>query len=301
MEHSVDVPVAEGPLPQGDPRSWLTEAVLSSSTPPPTRVIAAQDGARLVAVDPEPDAAWIASVDEALLARGADWVGGYGTAVMKRDGGRLLTSFARIQWPDGTVWLRTWLRLPGLPLAEEDAQTYAGPRDGVPAWLERLFPQPRGLEVSLSLHPWSDLDWLERAGVRAPDATFPIEPGASLEDFALAAAHRLEARVVVMREVSPAVVAWFGDEIVMWWGDRLDTSRGLGARLAARGAKAAGLFGLGEDRSSSGHLLGLVVEAPGDRHLLWMRRFTLEEGGAARWTEASGAFRTPAPPLGWFD
>lgn len=301
MEHSVDVLVAEGPLPQGDPRRWLTAAVVSSAQPPPTRVIASRGGARLVAVDPAPDAAWIASVDEALLADGAEWVGGYGTAVMKRDGGRLLTSFARIRWPDGTIWLRTWLRLPGIPLTEADSQTYAGPRAGVPAWLARLFPEPRGLSVSLAMHPWSDLGWLERAGVRAPDAVHPIEAGASLADFARAAAHHLEARVVVRREVSPAVVAWFGDEIVMWWGESLEASRALGVRVAARGAQAAGLFGLGEDRSSSGHLLGLVVEAPGPRHLLWMRRFTLAEGGTARWTEASGSFQTPAPPLGWFD
>lgn len=301
MEHSFDTPVVAGPLPQEDPRRWLTAAVLDAEIPPPTRVIAARGQQRLIAVDPEPDAGWVAALDETFLADGAEWVGGYGTALMKRDGGRLLTCFARIRWSDGTVWLRSWLRLPGVPLTEDDAETYEGPRAGVPAWLERLFPEPRGLQLNIQLRPWSDLEWLERYGVRAPDAIHPVDGTASLSDVTLAAAHHLEARVVVTQQIGPAVVGWVPDGIALWWQEGLEDARAIGRRIARRGALAAGLFGLGEERSGKGHLLGLVVEAPRDEHRLWMRRFTLTEDGAARWTEPAGSLQEPAPPLGWFD
>lgn len=301
MDHSFDIPVVAGALPQEDPRIWLTSSIVRAGTTPPTRVIAARSRQQLVAVDPEPDAGWIAALDEAFLADGAEWVGGYGTAIMKRDGGRLLTCFARIRWSDGTVWLRSWLCLPGVPLTEDDAETYEGPRTGVPDWLQRLFPTPRGLQVKIQLRPWSDLAWLERYGVRAPDALHPVEENASLSDVALAAAHHLEARVVVTQQIGPAVIGWMPDGIALWWQEGLEEARAIGRRIAKRGACAAGLFGLGEERSGKVHLLGLVVEAPGNEHRLWMRRFILTDDGAAKWTEPAGALQEPAPTLGWFD
>ena len=72
MDHSFDIPVVAGALPQEDPRTWLTAAVLEAESTPPTRVIAARSQQRLVAVDPEPDAGWIAAIDEALLADGVE-------------------------------------------------------------------------------------------------------------------------------------------------------------------------------------------------------------------------------------
>ena len=295
------VPVAEGPLPTGDPRDWLSEAVLSHvQGPPPTQIIAARGGQQLVVVDPEPDAAWMASVDAALLAEGAEWVGGYGSALLKRDGGRLLTSFARVRWPDGQVWLRLWLRLPGVPLAAEDAETHTGTVDTLPPWLRRLFPQPRGLEITLEAAQWSDLDWLRRAGVRAPDEVLSLPPGAELRDFALAAAHRLEARVVHTQQIGPATAAWLDEGVALWWGEELAEARRIGERMARSGARGGGLFGLGQDEQTQQHLIGLAVEGADAARLLWVRRFQVAEGGSARWLDDSGFFRDDAPPLGWF-
>ena len=301
MTASVTVSIAEGPLPSGDPREWLAAAVLEHRQgPPPTHLIAARHDRQIVAVEPAPDAAWIAAVDEALLADGASWVGGYGSALMRRDGGQLLISFARIRWPDDTVWLRSWLRMPGLPLAET-ASTYEGPRDAVPAWLERLFPEPRGLAVEFEEADWSDLAWLRRAGVRAPDELLPLPPAASLRDFALAAAHRLEARVVHTSQVGPATAAWVEEGVALWWGSELSVARDIGTRLAQAGARGAALFGLGQDERTSQHLIGLAVEGPGPERLLWVRRFRVVEGGPARWLDKSGFFRDDPPALGWFD
>ncbi|MEL6341940.1 MAG: hypothetical protein AAFV53_02330 [Myxococcota bacterium] len=299
---NTDVPLAEGPLPEGEPQNWLTTAVLNSgTTPPPTKIIAARDEQQLIAADPSPDAAWIAAVDEALLTTpGVQWVGGYGSALLKRDGGRLLASFARIRYPDDRIWLRVWLRMPNQPLSMDDAETFTGPRDALPDWVGRLFPRPRGLRVRFVDAAWSDLGWLQRAGVRAPDTIQPLFEGAHLRDFVLAAAHRLEAWVVHTNQLSSATVAWVREGVAIWWNEDLDSARAIGHRLAAAGARAAGLFGLGEDEQSGGHLLGLAVEAPGENRLLWVRRFSVSSGGAAKWTDASGGFQQPAPQLGWF-
>lgn len=301
MDQPVDVFLVDGPLPMGDPREWLSESVVSSSTPPATRVMAAQQQRRFVAITPQPDAAWIAAVDDALLDDGVEWVGGIGTALLKRGGGRLLTSFARLRWPDGTVWLRLWLRLPGMPIEMADAETHEGQMASLPSDLRRLFPQPRGLGVVLHHRPWSELPWLERYGIRQPNTVESLPEGATLADFTRVAAHFLEARVVIHRQVDPVVVAWIPEGIAMWWGEGLQTARRLGQQLAHRGARAAGLFGLGQEASRTGHVLGLVVEAPGGQNLLWMRRFVMTEAGMAQWTESSGSFQQPAPPLGWFD
>lgn len=299
----LSVPVALGPLPDGDPRDWLTAAVLDHTQgPPPTQIIAAQGGQQRVAIDPSPDAAWIAAVDAALLAEGVAWVGGIGSALLKKDGGQLLASFARIRWPDGRVWLRVWLRLPGIPLTPEGAETHDTLPEGLPTWLQRLFPAPRGLDVTLTEAQWSDLAWLRRAGVRAPDEILPLPAGAALRDFALVAAHRLEARVVHTRQVGPSTAAWLSEQegVALWWGEDLASARRIGERLARAGAWGCGLFGLGQDEHTQQHLIGLAVEGVGAERLLWVRRFRVVEGGTAQWLDESGFFRDDAPSLGWF-
>jgi hypothetical protein len=298
MSEIIDVPLAEGPLPEQDPRSWMSQEVLDSGTEPlPTVVIAGGAERKLVAVELEPDAAWIASVDAALLARqDVDWVGGWGTALLKRDGGRVMASFARMRHVDGTVWLRLWMRFPGVAPSEEDAETWEGPLESLPLWLQRLFPAPRGLRIRLVE---ATLESLRPA--RAPDDVLPLWEGATFADFTLTAAHRLEARVVHTGLVGPSVVAWVGNELRVWWGEHLDEMEQIGRNVAQKAdTHAIGLFGLGEDDEEDGHMLALAAESRAEQQLMWVRRFSIGRDGSASWSQESGELKPGRPTLGWF-
>jgi len=276
----------------------MSQEVLDSGVEPlPTVVIAGGSERKLVAVELEPDAAWIASVDDALLAReDIEWVGGWGTALLKRDGGRVMASFARMRHVDGEVWLRLWMRLPGIAPTAEDAETWQGPLSSLPPWLQRLFPAPRGLKIRLvdatleSLRP-----------VRAPDDVLPLWEGAAFRDFTLTAAHRLEARVVHTGLVGPSVVAWIGADMKVWWGEALGEMEQIGRHLARQSTtRAVGLFGLGEDDEKGGHMLALATESRAGQRLMWVRHFSIAKDGAASWRQESGEMKPGRLALGWF-
>jgi len=300
MSEIIDVPVAEGPLPELAPQDWMSQEVLDGGTEPlPTVVIAGGPERKLVAIELEPDAAWIASVDAALLTRqDVDWVGGWGTALLKRDGGRVMASFARMRRVDGTVWLRLWMRFPGLAPTEDEAETWEGSLDSLPAWLQRLFPAPRGLQIRLVE---ATLESLQPP--RAPDDVLPLWAGATFADFTLTAAHRLEARVVHTGLVGPSVVAWVGDELQMWWGEALEDVERIGQYVARKAeTHAVGLFGLGEDdEADDGHMLALATESRADQQLLWVRRFAIGRDGSASWRQESGELRPGKLTIGWFE
>lgn len=298
MTEIIDVPLAEGPLPDGDPREWMSQEVLDSGAKPlPTVVVAGGGQHRLVAVELEPDAAWIASVDAALLERpDVKWVGGWGTALLKRDGGRVMASFARMRSADGEVWLRLWMRMPGIAPTAAEAETWSGPLESLPAWLQRLFPLPRGLSIRLVE---ATLESLRPA--REPDALLPLHEGSSFRDFTLTAAHRLEARVVHTSEVGPSVVAWVGDELRVWWGEALSEMENIGRQIASLpSTHAVGLFGLGEPDDEGAHMLALATESRAGQCLMWVRRFAIGSDGAASWMSDTGELKPGRLKLGWF-
>jgi hypothetical protein len=276
----------------------MSQEVLDSGAKAlPTVVVAGGEEHRLVAVELEPDAAWIASVDAALLERhDVQWVGGWGTALLKRDGGRVMASFVRMRTADGEVWLRLWMRLPGIAPTAEEAETWSGPLESLPDWLQRLFPVPRGLQIRLVE---ASLESLRPA--RDPDASVPLHEGLSFRDFTLAAAHRLEARVVHTSEVGPSVVAWVGNELRVWWGEALSEMESIGRQIGSLpDTHAVGLFGLGEEDEDGAHMLALATESRDGQRLMWVRRFAIGADGAASWMNDTGEIKPGRLKLGWF-
>lgn len=68
------------------------------------------------------------------------WTGGWGTHLLTREGRPFLAVCARVRWRDDQVFAAVWARLPGTPVAVEDAETWEGTLDALPRWLLPLFP-----------------------------------------------------------------------------------------------------------------------------------------------------------------